>query len=506
MSNEEQPVNTLQNENNIDENPSDANPENSSGINDSEPINWKSKKGIILLSIVGGVLLLIILSAIFSNPPSPTSTTNAGTENVLIPGEDIPVQTVKDAENIASEIRQYNPPAFGINPEEDNLPEFFQDANRYEEPDIPQDDPFAYLEETLENKQSQPSLDHAFRPIDEAEEARLNALTQRRVAPSIMVTSPASNENNVNQGIAQQNPLNPFPATVAEESAPPDENPGGFQRVQAPLQNNPTQPPGINRFSTAPDTDAQSNMAIYRPDQDYRLLQGTSMQMTLETAINSNLQGTVRALSNMPVYSANGKHLLIPSRSRFIGEYQVAQTGMRRLYIIWQRIITPQGIEVFLQAPGTDTQGRSGVKGKLNRRFIERFATAMIFSVINTFNRGNNTDGVSLHYSNASQTAAEIALENSVNLAPIIQIKPGALINAQAAEDIDFKAALNAFANAHIQILPDELYQYNYLDPSRTDNSLYDEQIFSRDEIIVELADADKTIEHDIKQADKAHP
>ena len=453
-----------------------------------EPIDWKSKKGIILLVVIGATLLLIMLASIYSSPPEPGNTATESTESILVPGEDISVQSVEDAEQIASQVQEYMPPSFGI--EDDTLPTFFSETSQFTEQQEKPDDPFAYLEETLENKQIEQTMDNSFIPITEAEKERLATLTQRRTAPSIMITSPGLEKNQPDSKQPRQNPLNPFPSANAQNiEADPEQ---GFEQVQSTGPDTPANTAGINRFPNVQGQPIQSNMAMYRPDQDYRLLQGTSMQMTLETAINSNLSGTVRAISNMPVYSANGKHLLIPSRSRFIGEYQSAQTGMRRLYIIWQRIITPQGIEVFLQSPGTDTIGRSGVKGKLNRRFIERFATAMIFSVINTFNRGNNTDGVSLHYSNASQTAAEIALENSVNLAPIIQIKPGALINAQAAEDINFKAALTAFANTHIQTLPNELDQYNYFNPELTHDTYLDETPFSRDEIIVELADANK--------------
>ena len=399
----------------------------------------------------------------------------AGDQTLLQPGADIDLQDLSEAERNATMQDIAGTPQPPDNPLDlpfDNLPDPEQQPDEL--------DPFEQrLRSTREAAAMSSLTDPDFTPQSDAEQARLDALHARKIAPSIMATpaNPAANPQANAPQSATNNTLPPIP----ENTPGPD---AGFQTVQS-SSDPPTQPADTTRNSPV------NGVAIFQPDQDYRLLQGTALQMTMETALDSNLPGVVRALSNLPVYSANGRHLLIPARSRFIGEYTSANVGMRRLVIIWQRIITPQGIEIYLQAPGTDPLGRAGIKGKLNRRFIERFATAMIFSVINAFSRTGDNDGVSLYYDSATRDAAEIALENSVNLGPIIQIKPGAQISAQAARDIDFRQALTAFAGARITTVPDELRQYQDSDPA-----LYTRPPLNRsadhNALILQLAEAEQ--------------
>ena len=70
--------------------------------------------------------------------------------------------------------------------------------------------------------------------------------------------------------------------------------------------------------------------------------QGTLIPAILETAIDTNVPGYVRAVVSQDVRSFDGTKVLVPRSSRLIGQYQSGlQNGQRRAYVIWTRLIRP---------------------------------------------------------------------------------------------------------------------------------------------------------------------
>src|SRR5690606_4525470 len=80
--------------------------------------------------------------------------------------------------------------------------------------------------------------------------------------------------------------------------------------------------------------------------------QGTMIPAVLETAINTDVPGYVRAVVSQDVRSFDGTRILVPRSSRLIGQYQSGlQAGQKRAYVIWTRLIRPDGISVALASP-----------------------------------------------------------------------------------------------------------------------------------------------------------
>ncbi len=103
----------------------------------------------------------------------------------------------------------------------------------------------------------------------------------------------------------------------------------------------------------------------------------------LETAINSDLPGQVRAVVTQDIYSFDGRRILIPSGARLIGDYRSGITrGQERVFIVWTRLIRPDGASIQLGSFGTDSLGRSGMTGIVDSKFLERFGSAVLLSVI----------------------------------------------------------------------------------------------------------------------------
>jgi type IV secretion system protein VirB10 len=170
--------------------------------------------------------------------------------------------------------------------------------------------------------------------------------------------------------------------------------------------------------------------------------QGATITGVLETALDSDLPGYTRAVVSRDVRGFDGSQVLIPRGSRVVGEYKsaVAQ-GQTRAFVIWTRVIRPDGVSIQIASSGTDPLGRAGLAGKVNTHFFERFSGAILLSVIdagveNLANRNNNTSIV-IGSSGDAATASLSALVPAA-IPPTIKVAQGAPIRIFVARDLDF--------------------------------------------------------------------
>ena len=171
--------------------------------------------------------------------------------------------------------------------------------------------------------------------------------------------------------------------------------------------------------------------------------QGTIIPGVLETAINSDLPGFTRAVVSRDVLSFDGKAVLIPRGSRLIGQYKSAVAlGQSRAFIIWTRVIRPDGVSIQIGSPGTDELGRGGLPGEVNRHFIRRFSGAILLSVLNAgvalIGQTPSTQ-ISIGSAGAATGLATSALQGDA-IPPTIKVMQGAAINIFVARDLDFSA------------------------------------------------------------------
>ncbi|MGW6780937.1 TrbI/VirB10 family protein [Brucella pseudogrignonensis] len=113
------------------------------------------------------------------------------------------------------------------------------------------------------------------------------------------------------------------------------------------------------------------------------VLQGTVLQASLETAINTDLPGAIRAVVAEDVHSLDGTRVLIPRGAKVIGKYSdTISLGQKRVMVIWERILLPDNQTVTINSYGGDAIGQTGVKGVVDSHFFERFGSAALISVI----------------------------------------------------------------------------------------------------------------------------
>ena len=189
--------------------------------------------------------------------------------------------------------------------------------------------------------------------------------------------------------------------------------------------------------------------ADYIASRSQMIAQGTTIRGVLETAIQSDLPGFVRAAVSHDVYSFDGSRLLIPKASRLVGQYKSGLVrGQTRLFVIWTRVLRPDGASILIGSPGTDLLGRAGVEGDLDTHFFKIFGSSVLLSLIDGAidvaverarrSSGNNSTTI-LQDSSSLHRAAEIALENSINIPPTIHVDQGTAIQVFVAKDLDFR-------------------------------------------------------------------
>lgn len=194
----------------------------------------------------------------------------------------------------------------------------------------------------------------------------------------------------------------------------------------------------------APSVTVTASEVIANPSNT--ILQGTIIQASLETAIDSSLPGQIAAIVNRPVWSFDQSRILIPQGSRLFGSYDSdVSLGQQRILVGWTRLVTPDGQSVELASFGADDQGRSGVTGSVNNRFGLRFGSAALLSIIGTgpalavAGQDNEiaAEAAERVAQNFAQTTNAVIGEYAT-LPPIISVQPGSSVSVIVDRDLEF--------------------------------------------------------------------
>jgi type IV secretory pathway VirB10-like protein len=277
-----------------------------------------------------------------------------------------------------------------------------------------------------------------------------NIIPVRAPEQAPVLVPPANTMAPVNPGYVGPLPTGMAPAKTVD--------PAILARLQSPViavdlsRNNPQA--AIAAATNAPKSSAQSlGKTISGEERDtaragrlgnaaFTVPEGTVLAGTLETAINSDLPGHVRAVVSRNVTSFDGSQILIPKGSRLVGQYQSnLAVGQKRTFIIWERLIRPDGVTIALESPGTDSLGRAGVTGKVNSHFFRRFGAALLLSVIDAGSRAVSASSGNVVIGGGASGAANAVgsgLQNDLNIPPTIKVAQGTAIRIFLNRDLDF--------------------------------------------------------------------
>jgi type IV secretion system protein VirB10 len=180
---------------------------------------------------------------------------------------------------------------------------------------------------------------------------------------------------------------------------------------------------------------------------DTRLIvpEGTVIPAILETGINSDLPGFVRAVVSRDVSGFDGSTMLIPRGSKLIGQYRSATAaGYSRAFVVWSRLLTPDGVSVDIGSPATDTAGQGGVEGETNTHFLQRFGSAILLSVLTAGleaaanSTSNASTAVIVSTPQQANNVAAIALQKYIDVPTTITVPQGTPVRVFVARDLDF--------------------------------------------------------------------
>lgn len=307
-----------------------------------------------------------------------------------------------------------------------------------------------------------PELPRVTSPADRASDSPVEAAEEAGVPPLPVLPPPPA------EATASPPPMPPRPLQptlierrmgmepAAGEGAPP--NPANDPLAQSllgglsGLQPTPAPPPSGNAPASAQASFAQS---LQRPDA--LLVRGTYIRCILESRIVTDVPGFASCVVTEPVYSIDGRRLLVPKGSKLSGRYDGEPRGPR-VAVVWDRIITPGGIDVTMASPGVDGLGSAGHPGDYDAHWDSRIGAALMISLISDGFRyaaaeyGPETttvsNGIVTQSPFESTTArtmerlANQALAKAANRPATVTIHQGTLLNVYVARDVDFSNVL----------------------------------------------------------------
>jgi type IV secretion system protein VirB10 len=210
----------------------------------------------------------------------------------------------------------------------------------------------------------------------------------------------------------------------------------------------------------------QTSVANRLADPSRMIVQGTIVSAVLETAIDTQLPGNLRAQVMEPVFSFDGSRILMPQGTILIGQFNNnVDLAQKRVLIAWNRAITPDGQSIALGSSGTDRLGRAGTLGNVDNRYMLKFSAAAVSSAITVApamisrsiaGKDENNSGTTINIggsgssggsgqdvaeaaSNAFGGQATKAVDKYLDLPPIIRIPQGEEIRIFINRDLVFK-------------------------------------------------------------------
>lgn len=175
------------------------------------------------------------------------------------------------------------------------------------------------------------------------------------------------------------------------------------------------------------------------PDRNYLITAGTVLPCVLQTALDSSTPGYATCLIPRNVYSDNGAVVLMEKGTRVLGEYRDGlRRGQKRLFVLWTRAVTPEGVAIELASPASDALGRSGFDGRIENFFWQRFGGALLLSVVDDVVYVAGDRGGFQNTTRLPSDAAGIALENSINIPPVLRKRAGEEVGIFVNKDLNF--------------------------------------------------------------------
>lgn len=239
--------------------------------------------------------------------------------------------------------------------------------------------------------------------------------------------------------------------------------PGGMPQtspyLQAVLDAQAAQQNANAPAQAMPASETKQLVAQYLRNPDTLMVRGTYIRCVLETRIVTDYAGYTSCIITEPVYSINGRHLLLPKGSKALGRYEGEPNGPR-VAVVWDRVTTPNGLDVILEGPGVDNLGGAGHPGDYNGHWFSKMSSALFISMISdafkyaaakngptTTSISNGTIVETPFESNTARTVERLAnqaLSKAAQRPATVTINQGTVLNIYVAKDVDFSGVVRS--------------------------------------------------------------
>ena len=184
-------------------------------------------------------------------------------------------------------------------------------------------------------------------------------------------------------------------------------------------------------------------------DRNMILPKGKSIDCALTIRVVNEVAGMATCVLTSDVYSDNGRVVLLDRGSEAVGEYSATMAqGQRRLFLLWTRVKTPQGVVINLNSPAADALGTSGLAGDVDNHWWDRLGAAFLLSIVQDAigfataqAAGGGAQGQLSIYQHSATTGnrmAEVVLQSTINIKPTLYKNQGDRATIFVARDLDF--------------------------------------------------------------------
>jgi type IV secretory pathway VirB10-like protein len=251
-----------------------------------------------------------------------------------------------------------------------------------------------------------------------------------------------------------------------QQQQPPSDNTQGGPGTAQQQQQKPTD--FFSSVASNPATD-YSPFTLTDSVSPYELKAGDIITAKLESGLNSDSQGYIRALVSKDVHDyATGNHILIPQGSRLFGTYMSGQAyGQTRVMVAWTRVIYPGPCSQSLDLGamyGADQTGQAGFSDITENHYGKIFLNAMLVSLFSAGIQLSQPPSSALQQYSPVQSAGgavgqqmgQLGMEfarRGMDIPPTQRIRQGYPFVVMLHKDIPFEAPWQAGVCKRPQIL-----------------------------------------------------
>jgi type IV secretory pathway VirB10-like protein len=180
------------------------------------------------------------------------------------------------------------------------------------------------------------------------------------------------------------------------------------------------------------------------------VLEGTLIDAVLTNRLDGSAAAPVNCLVTNPVYSHDGRFVLIPAGSRVLGETKpVEGFGDTRLAVSFNRLVMPDGRTYRLdQFMGLNDIGDAGLRDQVNQHYKSTFGASAAVGLISGlaqylgaagFNRGDGDRTVVIAggVGDATSQATAQAMNRFLNRPPSVTIREGHRVKVFVTSDFE---------------------------------------------------------------------